>query len=71
MAKRILSLLILTAMLLTLAACEKTRIVHCDRCGAEIVLKADDSNVDEDWILLCGDCEEELYGDDPLISPGD
>lgn len=70
MAKRILSLLILAAMVLALAACGEPKTVHCDRCGAEIVLEAD-SNIDEEWILFCGDCEEELYGDNPLISPGD
>lgn len=71
MAKRILALLLLLSLLLALAACGgEPKIVHCDRCGAEIRLNPDDSHVDEDWILFCGDCEEEVYGDNPVVSPG-
>lgn len=69
MAKRILSLLLLAALLLTLAACGETRTVHCDHCGADIEL-ASDSNIEEDWIVFCKTCEEELFGDNPVVSPG-
>lgn len=55
-------LLILAALLLTFSGCEKDRVVHCDRCGAEIILDAD-SKIKEDWIVFCKDCEE------PVIAP--
>lgn len=69
--KKYLALLLCLGLLLTLAACgAETKIVHCDRCGAEIVVEADSNVNDEEWILFCGDCEEELYGDEPLVQPG-
>lgn len=66
--KKYFALLLCMLLLLTLAACSETKTVHCDRCGTEIVIESD-SNVDEEWILLCGDCEEELHGDNPEVSP--
>lgn len=70
MKKPVLSLLLAAAMLLTLAACgEEPRIVHCDRCGVEIEVEAD-SNITGEWILFCGDCNVDLYGEDGLVLPG-
>ena len=59
MIKRMLVLLLVIAFVLGMAACGKTKIVHCDRCDAEIEVKAD-SNVEEDWIVFCADCEKEV-----------
>ena len=58
MAKKIIALLLCLLMLLALAGCGKPRIVHCDRCGAEIQLSPEDKHITEDWILLCEDCGE-------------
>ncbi len=64
----------LAALLLLLAVCTgcsspfsqtPMRIVHCDRCGKEVPV-AEDSNITDDWILYCTDCEKEL-GLDTLI----
>lgn len=43
------------------AACGagEKKIVHCDRCNAEIKVEAD-SNVTEDWTIYCDDCDKEL-----------
>ena len=43
----------------------QTRVVHCDHCGKEIEVPAD-SNLTDEWILYCTDCEKEL-GLDTLI----
>ncbi len=59
------ALMLLSAILTGCAAAKPTRIVHCDRCGKECVIPAD-SNMTEDWILYCTDCEKEL-GLDKLI----
>ena len=64
---------ILSALLVLLSAvctgCSvskaRTRVVHCDRCGKEVAV-AEDSNITDDWILYCTDCEKEL-GLDTLI----
>ena len=68
MKKRMFSLL-LAALTLTalLAGCGGTKIVHCDRCGAEIELPAKEK-IDEDWIVFCKACEEEIS---PVVEPGD
>ena len=69
MKKRIcifLAAIILLSALLT--GCGKptaTRIVHCDNCGKEIEVP-EDSNMTDDWILYCTDCEKEL-GLDTII----
>ncbi len=61
MAKRILAALLVLVMLLGLAACGEKRIVHCDHCGSEVKIDAD-SNMEEDWIIYCGPCNQELFG---------
>ena len=70
MKKRIC--ILLAAILLlsaVLTGCGKaataTRIVHCDNCGKEIEVP-EDSNMTDDWILYCSDCEKEL-GLDTII----
>ena len=57
--KKLICLLLTLVLLMSLAACGKTRTVICDRCGAEIQVEAD-SNITDDWILFCKDCEEEI-----------
>lgn len=66
MAKRITALLLALIMLLVLTACGGTKTLHCDRCGAEIPVEKD-SNITEDWIVFCKDCEEEIG---PVVDPG-
>ena len=64
--KRLIAIALLVLSLLALSACGgKTRIVHCDRCGKEIQV-AEDSNITEDWIVFCKDCEAEIG---PIVEP--
>ncbi len=65
--KRIVALALL--LLLLLCGCGEKKIVHCDHCGAEIEVDAKSDMNDEDWILFCKDCEDELYGDNPVVVP--
>lgn len=67
--KRFAAMLLAVLALLSLAACGKSKTVHCDHCGKEVALNAG-SNIDEDWIIFCPACEEELFGDNPVVSPG-
>ena len=47
-------------VLLMLGCAKKT--LHCDGCGKEVKVSAD-SNLTEDSIILCKDCQKKLYGD--------
>ena len=46
-------------VLLMLGCAKKT--LHCDGCGREVKVSAD-SNLTEDSIILCKDCQNKLYG---------
>jgi DNA replicative helicase MCM subunit Mcm2 (Cdc46/Mcm family) len=65
MMKKLIVALLLVLSLAMLAGCGKTRIVHCDRCGKEITVP-ENSNVTEEWILFCEDCEKEVG---PVVDP--
>ena len=49
----------LVCALLMLGCAKKT--LHCDGCGKEVKVSAD-SNLTEDSIILCKDCQNKLYG---------
>ena len=50
---------VLTALtVLSLAGCAK-KILHCDGCGAEVQVRQS-SNMEEDWIVFCAECNETL-----------
>ena len=67
--KKILCLLLVLSVILVMAACGAKKIVHCDSCGKEIAAEAG-SNVEEDWILYCEECNQEIFGDDPVLGNG-
>lgn len=69
MIRNIAAMLAALTLLALLAGCGGTKIVHCDHCGDEIELAADDK-IEEDWIVFCKTCEEELFGEEPVVSPG-
>lgn len=65
MLKKLLVFALICSMLLCLVACgggEKT--LHCDRCNAEVKVEAD-SNMEEDWIIFCETCAEEVEQVEP------
>lgn len=67
--KKLLCLLTAVCLLFTLTACGKTKILHCDSCGKEVTVK-ESSDMQEDWIIYCEKCNEELFGDDPVLGNG-
>lgn len=65
---RILALVLaLSALLL---GCKDTRTVKCDRCGTELTIDAD-SNMTDDWIIFCHDCENEAFGGTGVVAPAE
>ena len=69
MKKCVAVMLMLSVLLTLLAACGKAKLLHCDHCGDEVRVSAS-SNMEEDWIIYCKTCNEELFGDDPILGTG-
>ena len=61
MKKNVFRWIVLAVLALLMLGCAK-KILHCDGCGREIKVSAD-SNLTEDSIVLCKDCQKKLYGD--------
>lgn len=60
--KKLLCVFLALVMLLTvLSACGPKKTLHCDHCGNAVEVDAD-SNMEEDWIIYCGPCDQELFG---------
>ena len=55
---RVLSVLVAVVMLLSLSGCGR-KVLHCDNCGKEVKVSSS-SNMEEDWMIYCGDCQKEL-----------
>ena len=68
MKKRILALIPVVLTLIALLTGCGTKLVHCDHCGGEIELPKNDK-IEEDWIVFCKTCEEELFGENPVVEP--
>lgn len=66
--KKFLPILLMAILLLTgTVGCGKIKTLHCDHCQKEVTVE-EDSNMEEDWIVYCPACNEELFGDDPQLS---
>ena len=64
--KKIFALFLVCLLLFSLSACGKTKTLHCDNCKKEVTVNQD-SNMEDDWIIYCKECNEELFGDDSLL----
>ena len=64
--KKLLILAAILALCLSLTACG-SKILHCDGCGAEVQV-AQNSNMEEDWIVFCSECEAEMG---PIVTIAD
>ena len=60
---------LLLAVLMLFGCGKEARIVHCDGCGCELTVEAD-SNMTDEWIIYCHDCEVKFFGEDGLVSDG-
>lgn len=67
--KKIFCFVLVISVLFVFSGCGKTKVLHCDYCNREItVLESNEMN--EDWIIYCEDCNEELFSDDPILGNG-
>ena len=61
MKKNVIRWIVLAVLALLMFGCAK-KTLHCDGCGSEVKVSAD-SNLTEDSLILCKDCQKKLYGD--------
>lgn len=67
MFRRILALVFALLMLCALlCGCGEKKELTCDNCSKKVFVDAD-SNMEEDWAIYCEECNEELFGDDPIL----
>ena len=64
--KKIVCILLVVSLIFVMVGCGATKELHCDKCGKVINVK-ESSNMEEDWIIYCEDCNAEIFGDDPII----
>ncbi len=57
---------VLLISLMLLCGCGAKKTLHCDNCGKEVTV-SQSSNMEEDWAIYCEECNEELFGDDPIL----
>ena len=65
--KKIIAVLLVMLMVAAFVGCGATKILHCDKCGAELTVE-EDSNMTEDWMILCEKCESEVANENPDIT---
>lgn len=67
--KKLLCILMVISFMFVMVGCGATKTLHCDKCGKEIQVK-ESSNMEENWIIYCSECNEEIFGDNPVVSEG-
>lgn len=65
--KKLLCLIITSALIFALCGCIKMKTLSCDGCGTEVSVR-ESSNMTDEWIIYCEECNEEFFGDNPLLS---
>lgn len=65
--KKVVFVFALMICLLTMVGCTATKTLHCDNCDKEVKVKKD-SNMEESWVVYCDECNEDLFGDNPLLN---
>ena len=66
MKKKLCLILAFVLMLSVFVGCGKMKTLKCDGCGTEVEVK-ESSNMTDEWIIYCEKCNEEFFGDDPLL----
>lgn len=61
MIRKIIVFCLVMLFVANIASCGEKKVLHCDKCNAEIEVSAN-SNMNEEWGMLCGDCNEEVFG---------
>ncbi len=59
MLKKSLLILLALSFVFSLSACGKKKTLHCDGCGKEVQV-AESSNMEEDWLVFCKECNEDI-----------
>lgn len=65
MKKTVLVFMVIS-LCFAVTGCAGTKVLHCDNCQNEVQVK-ESSNMEEDWTIYCAQCNEELFGDHPIL----
>jgi len=68
MLLRAIAICLVAVVMFTVTGC-KTKVLHCDNCNKEVKV-AEKSEMEEEWTIFCKECNEKLFGDDPLLGTG-
>ena len=66
MFKKTMVFVLTLLLLLSICSCGEKKILHCDNCNVEVEVGAS-SDMTEEWIIYCEECNEELFGDNPVF----
>lgn len=64
--KKLFCLIITLAVFIAFSSCGETKVLHCDSCGKETAV-SESNKMEEDWLIYCEACHDELFGDDPIL----
>ena len=64
--KRIIFACLVIVLSFVVFGCGEKKILHCDNCQIEVKVDSS-SNMEEDWIIYCEECNKELFGEDGLL----
>ena len=66
MKNKLILIGVILCTLLVAAACAKTKALTCDGCGTEVRVE-ESSNMEEDWIIYCEECNNTFFANDPVF----
>ena len=55
----VMLMLLSFCLMLSIIGCEESKILQCDGCGKEVEVE-ESSNMEDDWIVFCEECSEDL-----------
>lgn len=65
--KKLLCVFLAMALFFAVSGCIKTKTLTCDGCGTEVEV-AESSNMTDEWIIYCEECNEKYFANDPLFA---
>ena len=68
MNKRFFLTFVISISSILFIGCGAKKTLHCDYCGTEIIVNANDK-MEDDWVIYCETCNKDLFTGHPLLDP--